>query len=230
MKLSADTLAILKNFSSINSNIVLRPGSVIKTMAEAKNVLAKATVSEVFPDNDVGIYDLNEFLGVVGMFSSPEFKFSDDMNSVAIVEGKRSVKYFFSDTSILTFPSKDIVMPKAEVSFSLTQDDINSLRKAASTLGVTDVVIFGDADSAEAFVKVSDVKDATSNSFKIELADVSRRAEPFNFVFNIGNFKLISGDYNVNVSSKLISHFKHQSLDVEYWIALEKNSTYGGSN
>lgn len=227
MKLSADTLAILKNFSGINSNIVLRHGSVIKTMAEAKNVLAKATVSEVFPDSDVGIYDLNEFLGVVSMFDAPEFKFSDDMNSVSIVEGKRSVKYFFSDTSILTFPSKDITMPKSEVSFTLTQDEINSLRKAASTLGVTDVVIFGDADSTEAFVKVSDVKDATSNSFKIELTGVSRRTEPFNFVFNIANFKLISGDYAVSVSSKLISHFKHQSLDLEYWIALEKNSTYG---
>ena len=227
MNLSTNTLAILKNFAGINSNIVLKPGSVIKTMAEAKNVLAKATVPEVFPDNDVGIYDLNEFLGVVGMFDAPEFKFSDDMNSVAIVEGKRSVKYFFSDTSILTFPSKDISMPKAEVSFSLSQDEINTLRKAASTLGVTDVVIFGDADSNEAFVKVSDVKDATSNSFRIELADVVRQADPFSFVFNIGNFKLISGDYAVSVSSKLISHFKNQSLDVEYWIALEKNSTYG---
>lgn len=228
MNLSADTLAVLKNFAGINSNIVLKPGSTIKTMAEAKNVLAKATVSEVFPDKDVGIYDLNEFLGVVGMFDQPEFKFADDMNSVAIIEGKRSVKYFFSDTSILTSPTKDITMPKAEVSFSLTQDDLNALRKAASTLGVSDVVVFGDADSNEAFVKVSDVKDATSNSFKIELADVTREADPFSFVFNIGNFKLISGDYDVAVSSKLISHFKHQSMDLEYWIALEKNSTYGG--
>ena len=118
-------------------------------------------------------------------------------------------------------------MPKAEVTFTLTQDEINTLRKAASTLGVTDVVIFGDAESNEAFVKVSDVKDATSNSFKIELADVSRQSDPFSFVFNIGNFKLISGDYAVSVSSKLISHFKHQAMDVEYWIALEKNSTYG---
>jgi hypothetical protein len=227
MNLSPDTLAILKNFAGINSNIVLKPGSVIKTMAEAKNVLAKATVSETFPDQDVGIYDLNEFLGVAGMFDSPDFKFADDMNSVAIVEGKRSVKYFFSDTSILTFPTKDISMPKAEVTFSLSQDDLNALRKAASTLGVTDVVIFGEEGSDEAFVKVSDVKDATSNSFKIELADVSRRADPFSFVFNIGNFKLISGDYVVSVSSKLISHFKHQSMDLEYWIALEKNSTYG---
>lgn len=228
MNLSADTLAILKNFAGINSNIVLKPGSTIKTMAEAKNVLARATVAETFPDKDVGIYDLNEFLGVVGMFDSPEFKFADDMNSVAIAEGKRSVKYFFSDTSILTFPTKDITMPKTEVSFTLSQEDLNALRKAASTLGVSDVVVFGDADSTEAFVKVSDVKDSTSNSFKIELSDVTRAADPFSFVFNISNFKLISGDYDVAVSSKLISHFKHQSMDLEYWIALEKNSTYGG--
>jgi len=227
MNLSTNTLAILKNFAGINSNIVFKPGSVIKTMAEAKNVLAKATVAEVFPDKEVGIYDLNEFLGVAGMFNAPEFKFSDDMNSVSIIEDKRSVKYFFSDTSILTFPTKDINMPTAEVSFTLSQDDLNSLRKAASTLGVNDVIVFGEEGSDEAFIKVSDVKDATSNSFKIELANVTRSNEPFNFVFNISNFKLMTGDYSVDVSSKLISHFKHQSLDLEYWIAMEKSSTYG---
>ena len=119
-------------------------------------------------------------------------------------------------------------MPKTEVSFTLSQDDLNGLRKAASTLGVTDVVVFGHAGKDTVFVKVADVKDATSNSFKIELSDVSRNEDPFNFVFNIGNFKLISGDYDVAVSSKLISHFKHKAMDLEYWIALEKNSTYGG--
>lgn len=228
MNLSDNTLSVLKNFAAINSNIVFRTGNTIKTMAEAKNVLARANVSEVFPDREFGIYDLNEFLGVVGMFDEPELKFSDDMNSVSIAEGKRSVKYFFSDPSILTSPSKDVNMPTAEVTFTLTSDDLSTLRKAASTLGVSDVVVTGVEGGQTAKVIVTDVNDSTSNSFELELADVGRPAEAFSCVFNIGNFKIISGDYAVAISSKLISHFKNKDLDVEYWIALEKNSTFGG--
>ena len=228
MNLSDNTLSVLKNFAGINSNIVFKTGNTIKTMAEAKNVLARASVSEVFPDREFGIYDLNEFLGVVGMFDEPELKFSDDMNSVSIAEGKRSVKYFFSDPSILTSPSKDINMPNAEVTFTLTSDDLSTIRKAASTLGVSDVVVTGQDGGQTAKIVVTDVNDSTANSFELEIADVARSAEAFNFVFNIGNFKIISGDYDVSISSKLISHFKNKDLDVEYWIALEKNSTFGG--
>lgn len=229
MKLSSDTLNVLKNFGSINSNIVFRTGNTIKTMSEAKNILAKVDVSETFPDRDFGIYDLNEFLGVVGMFDGQsELKFADDMNSVSIVHDNRSVKYFFSDPSILTSPSKDITMPPAEVSFTLTADDLSALRKAASTLGVSDLVVVGVADGAETKVMVTDVNDSTANSFEIMLSDTVRSAEPFNFVFNINNFKIVNGDYKVDISSRLISHFKHSELNLEYWIALEKNSTFGG--
>jgi hypothetical protein len=44
----------------------------------------------------------------------------------------------------------------------------------------------------------------------------------------IGNLKMLPGDYTVSISSKLISHFKNTNLPVEYWIALEKTSTFSG--
>lgn len=220
MNLSVETLNVLKNFSTINSNIVIRPGNVLKTMSEAKNIMAQATVSESFP-NELGIYDLNEFLSVVGMFESPSLVFDNDMKYVTIVEGRRSVKYFFSDTSILTSPSKDISMPPCEVKFKLSADDLSALRKAASALGVSDVVI-NDSKAT-----VTDIKDATSNSFSVDLDGLTDSNQPYQLVFNINNFKLLQGDYDVSISSKLISHFKNTSNDVEYYIALEKSSTYG---
>jgi len=81
MKVSNVTQAILKNFASINSNIVINAGSELKTIAEAKNVLAKATVEESF-DTPFGIYDLNEFLGVMAMFDDPELTVADDALSI----------------------------------------------------------------------------------------------------------------------------------------------------
>ena len=46
--------------------------------------------------------------------------------------------------------------------------------------------------------------------------------------FKIENLKLLKGDYTVNISSAGISHFTHNDLPVEYWIALEPDSTYEG--
>lgn len=225
MNLTPETLLLLKNFSSINSNVVIRPGNVIKTMSEAKNIMAQGQVTESFP-NEFGIYDLNEFLSVVAMFDSPVLKFDPDMKFVSIVDGKRSVKYFFSDISILTSPSKDITMPPTELKFKLSSDELNTLRKAGSALGVTDVVVTSSKDGGVT-AQVTDIKDSTSNAFSIELDVVIQPNDSFNFVFNLNNFKVLAGDYEVAVSSKLISHFKNTSAEVEYYIALEKSSSFG---
>lgn len=225
MKLSTETLAVLKNFGTINSNIVFRPGSVVKTMSEAKNILASAKVTEEFP-SEFGIYDLNEFLGVVSMFSDPELEFSESYVSVG--EGNRSVKYFFSDPSILTSPSKDIQMPPAEVVFTLSNDDLNAIRRAAGTLSVSDLVVEYDG-TGDMTATVTDTADSTSNSFSITLTPTQLpEGTPFRFVFNVNNFKVMTDiDYKIEVSSKLISHLTSTNGSVEYWVALEKSSTFG---
>jgi len=227
MKLSNETQAVLKNFAAINSNIVINTGTELKTISEAKNILAKASVSESF-DTPFGIYDLNEFLGVMSMFDDPELTVADDALSIKISQGRRSVKYFFSAPDILTSPSKDIVMPSAEVTFTLTQDDMAQLRKAAATLGVTDVVVTNKSDSDGIEILVTDVKDSTANVFSVDADTTSCCSDPFKFVFNIGNFKFVGGDYEITISNKLISHFKNLNAPIEYWVALEKNSTFGG--
>lgn len=227
MKLSSDTQSTLKNFASINSNLVVQEGNTIRTIAEAKNILARATVSESF-DTSFGVYDLNEFLGVMSMFDDPEVVVSEDAAFAQIKQDRRSVKYFFSDPSILTTPAKDIDLPTVDVTFNLSQADMNALRKASSALGVTDVVVTGDEGDTGITIKVTDERDATSNSFELDVTECTRPENKFKFVFNISNFKFVNGDYSVSISSKLISHFKNQTTPIEYWVALEKTSTFGG--
>lgn len=226
MKLSNETVATLKNFAAINSNVVLNTGNLVKTMSESKTILGSASVPEDFP-GQIGIYDLNEFLSVLGMFNDPELVFEETLKSVKITEGRRAVKYFFSEPSILTTPNKDIVMPVCEVNFTLTNDDMSSIRKAASALGVTDMVVKSTGNGDTARIVVTDTKDATSNTFEIEVDGLGVNESVFNFIFNISNFKFVSGDYDVSISSKLISNFKLKGGDTQYWVALEKNSTYG---
>lgn len=224
MNLSNETLTVLKNFASIQPNIVFRSGNEIKTIAEAKNIVAKATITESIPQ-DFGIYDLNDFLSSMSLFSNPSFAFSDDNKSAKISEGKSSLRYFFSDESSLTYPQKDVAMPATDVTFTLTADTLAALRKATSLLSVSTVSVESTESNDTISIVVKDPKNSTSNTYGTDVEGVSN-GHTFKFHFDISNFKILPGDYEVSISGKLISHFKHKTLPIEYWIALEKTSTY----
>ena len=224
MELSDRSLQVLKNFSGINQNIIIRSGNTLRTVAEARNVLATATVEESFP-KDFGIYDLNEFIGVLGLVDTPRLKFEDDYVLVGDSTGRSKVKYFFSSEDTLTAPSKDVTMPNPEVSFLLTNDTLNKLKRAASTLGHDELSITGKDGVLN--LSVVDNQNTTSNTFSIDIDGEIKTDSPFNFILSINNLKILPGDYEVDISSKLITQFKNKDVNVTYWIALEKISKFG---
>jgi hypothetical protein len=223
MELSENTLQILKNYAGINSNIVFNEGNNIQTISEAKNVLSAASTVEDFPQN-FGIYDLNEFLNVLGLVDVPNLSFEKDYVLISDSSGRSKVKYFFSDPDMLTSPSKKIVMPQCEVQFTLDANTLSRIKRAAAALGHDEVSIV--PGNGALTLSVVDSKNATSNTFSIDIAG-DFPEDPFNFVISISNLKIIPGDYHVAISSKLISEFSNNELGVSYWIALEKSSTYG---
>lgn len=224
MELKESTLSVLKNFASINPNIVIAEGNTLKTITEAKNVLAQATVEESFPKT-VGIYDLSEFLGVLNLVDVPQLSFEDDYAVVTDSSGRSKVKYFFSDIEMLTTPSKSITMPSEDVKFYLDAGTLSKLKRASSTLGHTEVSV-KPAGSGVIELSIVDSQNVTSNTFSIEV-DGEYAEDNFNFVLNINNMKIIDGDYDVVISQKLISNFVNKSVPIQYWIALEKSSTFG---
>lgn len=220
MQLSDETLALLGNFGTINSNIVLKPGQQLKTISEAKNILATADIVEDFP-KEMGVYDLNEFLAIHGLIENPNLQFED--NAVLVKNNTNKVRYFFAQPSILTTPEKDITMPDAEVTLTLTESSLAQLKKAASVLGHIDMAFEGKENIT---AKIYDTKDASANTYDLDLGP-NTSGHNFNFVLNIANLKLIDGEYEVFISSKLISKWSHKTKPVNYFIALEKSSTFG---
>ena len=224
MELNEKTIDLLKNFSGVNPNIMIRAGNTLKTMSEARNVLATAEVDESFPQ-EFGIYDLNEFTSVLGLVDTPSLKFNDEYVTVSDSSGRSQVKYFFSAEETLTTPSKDITMPATEVSFEMSNDTLNKLKRAASTLGHDEVSISSKDNIIN--MSVVDSKNSTSNTYSIDIDGEFPEGATFNFIMSIANLKILPGDYKVDVSSKLITQWSHKELNVKYWIALEKSSTYG---
>ena len=222
MKLSEHTTSVLKNFASINQNLVIKEGKTISTMSAMKNIVAKAEVDEDFP-REIAIYDLNEFLAALSLFTNPVLDFSE--NFVMITEeGKtgNSLKYFYSDPSVVTTPSSEITMPKTEVNFSLDSSDLSKVQRAASVIGSPDLVL--EKNGVGSYLTVKDKKNDTANKYSLDI-DTDGDGE-FNFFFKVENMKLLDGTYDVVISSKNISHYKNKSSDIEYWIALEPESTY----
>lgn len=221
MNLSNDTLNVLKNFATINPNIVFKPGQKLKTISESKTILASADIVEDFP-HEFGVYDLNEFLSVLSLIDNPTLEFED--KAVMVKGSGQKIRYFFSESDILTTPQKDIQMPQAELGVNIEEDKLNQIRKAAAVLGHTELAITGN--NGEVIASVLDTRDSTSNVFEIELDKDNSCKNEFNFVVSIPNLKLLPGDYFVSISSKLISNWTNSNYPVDYFIALEKNSSY----
>ena len=228
MKLSDSTIQILKNYSSINSNIIFNVGSKIATISEARNILSLASVDADFA-SAFGIYDLNEFLGVLSLVDNPEIKIEEKFAVIADSTGRSKIKYFFTDPSMLTTPNSAMLTKASEkddfeVNFELDQDTLNKIKRACAALGHTSVSITA-ADNT-LVLTVFDPDNPTSNSFSIDIAG-TYEIEEFNFILSIANLKIIPGTYKVGLSSKLMSRFVNTDQDIRYWIALEKSSTYG---
>ena len=221
MKLSDNTLTILKNFAEINNSILVKQGNRLRTISVAKNILAEADINEEFP-RDFAIYDLNQFLNGLSLHQDPDLDFNEK-SFLSIKEGKRQVKYFFADPNVIVSPpEKEIKLPSADICFQLDSPSLEKLIKAARVYQLPDLAAVGENGVIKLVVR--DKKNDTSNEYAIVVGETDQE---FIFNFKVENIKIIPGSYNVVVSSKLLSQFTNTKYNLNYYIALEPDSTFG---
>ena len=221
MKLSDNTLTILKNFAGINNSILVKQGTKLRTISVAKNILAEAEIKEDFP-RDFAVYDLNQFLNGLSLHQDPDLDFTES-SYLSIREGKRRVKYFYADPNvIISPPEKEITLPSEDVTFQLDTTSLEKLLKAAAVYQLPDFSAIGEAGVIKLVVR--DKKNDTSNEYAIVVGETDKE---FCFNFKVENIKIIPGAYDVVVSSKLLSQFTNTQFNLKYYIALEPDSTFG---
>jgi len=221
MKLSDQTLNILKNFAGINNSILVKQGTQLRTISVAKNILAEASIDEDFP-RDFAVYDLNQFLNGLSLHQDPDLDFKPD-SYISIKEGKRRVKYFYADPAVIVSPpEKEITLPSEDVHFQLDSSALEKLLKAAAVYQLPDLSAVGEAGVVKLVVR--DKKNDTSNEFAVVVGETDKE---FSFNFKVENIKIIPGAYDVVVSQKLLSKFTNTNCDLKYYIALEPDSTFG---
>lgn len=223
MKLSNDTINILKNFAGINTGIVFNQGNVIKTISGNKNILAQASVAESFPVQ-FGLYDLNNFLTVLSLHKEePEIEFGEKNATIAGMGGRSKVNYRFCDpTMVVAPPEKPIAMPEAEIRFTLNEDDLSWILRSAAVLGSPNVAV--TSDGSKVGVLVFDATNDAASTNTLEVADGN--GDSYKMIFKTEALKMIPGSYDVAISSRGVSHFTNRARDLQYWITTEAGSTF----
>ena len=220
MNLTSDTVAILKNFSDINQNILVKPGNTIQTISTLKNILAQADIKEKF-ESEFAIYDLPEFLRAYDLFDKSELKFNGAQNmTIKDANGRQSIKYYFADKSVVVAPTKTINMPDKFVTFTLKKENFAKLMRGVTTLNLPDIAVKGDGKEIS-IVAVD--KKTPSNDYSIVVGESDKK---FTAYFKTENFKMIPDDYDVAISKAKISHFINKGKPIQYWIAIEPDSEF----
>ena len=223
MKVSEKTINILRNYANINQSIEFREGKILKTVSPLNTILASVEIEEEFP-RTFPIYELNRFLGTLALFQNPELDFTDNGVTISDSNHEATYRYCGSSSMFQTPPEKNITFPDAEVSFELSLEQFKKTINAANTLGLPEVVVEGDG--TEIRLLVSDTGNVSSDIFstKVGIAD-----KTFRMIFKTENLnKIMEGTYDVKLASIGISHFKRTTDSLQYWIALEQNSTFEG--
>lgn len=226
MKISSNTISLLKNFSAINNSIFIKSGSEIWTTSPDKSIIGYARVEESFPV-DFGIYDLNRFLSLISFFENPDFDFTDD--EVKILASKSRTNYRFADPRIIAHrnefdkvekyirnSSRDLVYP---IFFNLTDGDLNDFLKKSSVLKLTDVQI--GVENGHVTLQAHDKKNDLSDKHVLYLDDTIDGT--FSAFLSVDKLKIIAGDYDVHIGESVLN-FKHNKLDVQYWIAPDSDT------
>jgi len=217
MQISKETIDILKNFASINSNILIRKGNAVSTISTAKNIFAKATVAEDFPV-EVPIYDLNSLLALLTLMENQNVEFGDKSLTISKDGGK--FEYFYSSPSVIVAaPDKNIEVDN-HFQFKLTAEDVQMIMKAAAITAAPTVSV--TCKHQQVVLTIGDKKNDTANTYK---KTIGPGLDDFDCHIAVENFKIIPDAYSVTISKKKLLHFKHETKGIEYFIAMEPDST-----
>ena len=218
MKISNDTLSVLKNFAAVNTNLLVRQGNTLSTISTGKNIFARATVAETF-DREFAIYDLNSLLGLLTLMEDTEVSFGDE--SITVSKDRSLFEYYYADPEIIVGAPEKQIEVDDYFSFDLSSEDLNMIQKAAGITAAPMLSIVGDGSNVT--LTVGDPSTPKSNSFKQTITETDKT---FKAHLQIENLKVLPGSYCVTLSERKFMYLENTSTDVKYWLALHQSSEF----
>lgn len=224
MKLSSQTLSLLKSFAGINSNLLVREGNTIATRNATGSIQARATVEETFP-RQIAIYDLNQLLGLISVSQDPDIEFEQTYLLIRSQTGG-VIKYYYAEESLIKAVPEQEPEVVSTFQFQLSNTEINVIQKTASIVAATTLTV--ESKGGYVSILISDPKNPIANSYSKQVGESD---ETFSFRVSIDNIRPIVDDtYEVTIgyvttkTGTKVPVFKFNSVSktLKYLIAAEK--------
>ena len=227
MKLSKQTMAILKSMAGINSNIHILPGNELVSVSPGRNIMFRSTVEEDFP-TEFALWDLSQFLGTYSLFSDAEIEFRD--TALRIKSGRQTCEYHYADPRLVEGcrPPSKFNLPEVKVVFELSQQELNDILRASSVLQLPDILFTNVGDKVK-IIALDKEKPSSTNKYEIEVvpSDMDVNSS-FKIYLKSDNLKILPGDYEISLCEKLALTMNHKNIDAKYTLAVTSDSVYNG--
>jgi hypothetical protein len=218
MKISTETIQVLKNFAMINPNMVFLPGKTLATLNVAKSIFARVEIEEEIP-RKFGIYELNSLLQILTFSEDQEIDFGE--SNITVTNDMGSFEYFYCSVNLPEAPTKNIVL-KPFFQFDLSSKDIQTITKVMALLAAPTLSIV--SKKGKVSLKIGDKKNATANSFN---RDIGKCEDDFQCDLATENFKMMPNDYKVTIAKEpsMACEFKSTAgKQMVYILAVEPTS------
>jgi hypothetical protein len=214
MKLDKTTFEILKNFSQINSNLVINEGNIIRTINPGKTAFAKAVVPNTF-EKEFAVYDLNELLALVSG-NDADLIFGE--NAITITDPQGMATFNYSDPDVVqTPPSAEMPVPEGFYSIEISATTLAAWRKNVGILAAPLIVFTSDGTTAKVTIGNPDI----TSSSKYE-STLGASENVFKAAIPTESLKMMEGDYLISFpSTGKFAYFSSKDKDLKYWIALD---------
>jgi len=217
LKLSPETILVLKNFATINQSLIFKEGHIQRTVQPQKTIMAQATLKDKFP-KEFAIYNLAQFIAVLDLCSSSELECAD--NYVMIRSGPTAVKYFYgSKAHVTTPPEHAIKLPSEDAKFTIEAEALKATLQAAALLSLPEIMLFGR--DGKSYIGATDLRTEGSNVFEYEVGGAETN---YRTVFKTEYLKILPGKYEAKVSTQGLAYLKTNiadSVTVEYWLPVD---------
>lgn len=236
MKLTNNTLEVLKNFSKISPSILFEEGEFLITRNISRTLYGVAKLDQRI-ENKFAIYDLVQFIAVLEQFKDPDINFIENSASnlssksskvmLDIKEDRRSIKFTPSIPDLIpgadykkiltTLTNNDL---NSIFSFKWTNDQFQKFVKAINVLQLNQVKIY--TDNGKVFIKAhSDKNEKSYNTVEEYLCDCEPDLE-FSVLIDPTYLKMLPDDYEVKIFDRKAVLF--ESERVRYFINTTVNT------
>lgn len=193
-------LSVLKNFSTINASMLIRPDR-LEIINDNQSCIAKYVFEKPYDFEAYGIYNLNEFLSVLGMIKNPEITVHEKY--LTIKQGNTKVKYYTTPENLIPVVrslNKVLSAAKFDMAFNLPAEKLASIFKAATVLQLE--WLFFETDGKKIRLTLANKLESSDSSFEVVIDDgikennIAKTAK-----VPVCDLKLMPGDYFIEIAS-----------------------------